>query len=276
MINGKFLLYFCIAQSILLAGCGKTEDDRREEIFLNNFSEAIENKDACAAHRIATGRFMYTPASDENQRKLNTRMREWQDRTNESAIACKKNKWQQVKVNIEAERENLNKLLSLKRVSATYIGDSLRLDEINRNCVVDFYIHNASEFQVVSLSGNWVRQGGYREHFEYRSEKYKVMRSKNIAFNQPIKTPLGSDPIFPGNSKKEAECNFRITEEIKRNGGANIETNIQKIGIILNEKEKHFSLVEIESRVAEIERILKVGYEAINLPNLEDYSILPR
>lgn len=274
MINRQLILFFCILQSMLISGCGKTEDDQREELFLKNFSKAIENKDACAAYRIATGRFMYAPAADENQRKLNSRIREWQDRIDESAISCKKDKWQQVKVNIESEREVLNKLLSLKNVTVTYIADSLRLDEHNRNCGVDLYISNPSEFQVVSLSGNWEGLRGYREQFEYKSQKYKVVVNNAAILNQKIKVPVGFDPIFPGGSKKVAECNFKITEEMQRNGGANIAINVRKVGIIIDGKERGFSFVEMDNRVAEIEKALKVGYEAINLPNSEEYSIL--
>ena len=142
------------------------------------YEKAIQGGNYCEAYKVASI-FLYMDDSETSQLAMARRIEKWSKEINESSVACKKALWPKIEASIHSKLDELKKYLSLRDVTATYLGSSLRQDDFQRNCVVDLDISNKSTYDILGFDGRWDR-GGVKTHVSYESRNYRKIKTPDM------------------------------------------------------------------------------------------------
>lgn len=258
-MNTVRAVIFVISVSFLVFACSEpTQDERRDKRFSEMYDKAIKNEDYCEAYKVAS-LFPHADNGQTSQLTMMRHMEKWNKNIEESAIACKKKLWPKIQASIRSNLDDLNKYRTLQNISATYLGESLRLDSVQRACVVDLEINNTSDFDIVGFQGE-LDGDVNRKRVNYESKGY---RDIILSGGGVYRTPDGFVAIPSGAKKTSSSCDFYVYELMARKGNSDVRARIKSVQL---DDKKTVVLSELINNIYELERQLSLGYESVDLP----------
>lgn len=232
--------------ALIFFGCGEpTKDDVREKAFLKAYDETISDNNFCDAYKISRSRFSYISDRKTSDYLMAKRISEWDKRVSSSGDSCKKKLWPKIESSLKRDIEILTEIQSITNVTATFIGDYIGLDALNRECNIKTRIVNNSKFTISKIDGFWPKESEhgikYQESFEF-------------------------SPTQPGDKITLIGCHFNITNYIKSHNNSDLELKIESVTITKGEKSQRIKFYDLNSQLNELKNNLEKGYTGIQVP----------
>lgn len=251
-----------IAVLFCMVGCSEpTPNERREKQFSEIYEKEIKSENYCEAYKIAS-QFPTMDDGETSERTTKKHMKKWSEYLDEASTACKKQIWPKVQSIMLSELDELKKKLTLRNITVKYLGGSLRPDNVERYCLVDFEIINGSDFDISEINGGWV-MGGVTRRFSYDIHEYIDAEAYNNSKGFYMRPRINK--IESKTTRVGTVCDHDLYRHIAKNGSSDILIEVTSVKLDAGKGDLLY-LSKIPGLILEKEKQLSLGVDGIDLP----------